>query len=352
MSEKLWCSLAPLLLPPSWLYRAGIYLRNLAYSSGYARITRLPVPVISVGNLSAGGTGKTPVTLSLANILQSEPYQAVPAIVSRGYHRKSSGYQLVSSGDGPLIDQLQSGDEPQIYANRLKHIPVAVDENRVRAGQTILRHFSLSTIVLDDAFQHRRLHRDLDIVLVDSDNSLYTERLLPAGYLREPITSLHRADLIVVTRFDANNAGKNSLFESLSHQFGAEKMLTCRTRTSRCYHLRDLKLMTLENLSKLVLLPFCGLARPEGFLNSVRQLGCQAPCLIRFPDHHQYHVRDVQRLAEAYTKSGVDYLITTEKDAVKLGGLFQALPILVLEIDIEWLSGMENLHRELSRIFD
>jgi len=339
----------PLLTALSWFYGAVAFLRNRFYDWGVWRTRRLPAAVVSVGNLSAGGTGKTPVTLALAQLLQRPPYSAKVAVLSRGYRRKSQGLQWVSAGAGSLCDWEASGDEPQIFARRLRGVPVAVDADRVRGGAALIKEYSPRVILLDDGFQHRRLARDLDIVLMDPQRDL-RDAVLPRGLLREPLSSLGRADLILLMAQEGESMVFEESWKYCADRYGEERLLACRSQRSACYELRSGEKVSLEGLSGVRLLPFCGIAKPENFLLTLGGLGAEIPILIRFRDHHVYSLRDLERLALVYAKQKAQYLITTEKDAVKLGGLFHALPILVLQTEIEWLRGIENLQRELNRI--
>jgi len=305
--------------------------------------------VVSVGNLSAGGTGKTPVTLALARLLQQPPYGVKVAVLSRGYRRKSKGFQWVSAGAGSLCDWEASGDEPQIFARRLHGVPVAVDADRVRGGAALVKEYSPRIILLDDGFQHRRLARDLDLVLIDPQRDP-KDRLLPRGLLREPLSSLGRADLVLLMAQDVDSAVFEQSWKYCADQYGEDRLIACRSHGSGCYELRSGENVPLEDLSGARLLPFCGIAKPENFLLTLGGLGAEIPVLIRFRDHHVYGLRDLERLAMVYARKKAQYLITTEKDAVKLSGLFHALPILVLQTEIEWLRGFENLQRELNRI--
>lgn len=350
MSEALWRKFSPFLTPFAWIYGQGVALRNLAYDRKLTRIHRLPIPVISIGNLTVGGTGKTPVALSLARMLRDPPYNLSPVVLSRGYRRRSSGYRLVGAGDGPLCRWEESGDEPQLYASKLSGVPVAVDADRVRGGRTLIEHFNPSVILLDDGFQHRRLHRDLDIVLLDEGCDLHCERLLPAGPLREPLSALQRADLIVLTNHQFGDEEADACWQVCAKQLGEERLLACRIRPSGCVHFRTGEHLPLNTLRQKRLVAFCGIARPDAFLNTLKQLGANLSYLIRFPDHHVYKPRDAEKLATSFATERADHLITTEKDAVKLSDLFQALPILVLQIEIEWLRGLENLKRKLYKL--
>lgn len=352
MSERLWKRARPLLKPFVPSYYFCVSARNALYNLNLKKSRSLPIPVVSVGNLTMGGTGKTPLTLALARKLQSSPFKKKPAILLRGYRRRSSGFRLVSDGKRLLCDVRTSGDEAQLYGSKLTGVPVAVDENRRRGGEALIAQFHPSVILLDDGFQHRRLQRDLDIVLVDAATPLNKLTLLPAGPLREPVSSLRRADLIILTDFNGNNALCQSNFEAAVSANGADKVLTCRTKISGCRSLATEKKTSLKSLRGKKLIPFCGLANPQKFSATLAKLNANIPYLIRFPDHHFYQTRDVERLAMTFNAARADYLITTAKDAVKLQGLFAALPILVLDIEIEWLSGQETLDTMLFNLFN
>ncbi len=352
MFEKIWQATRPLLFPLSLLYSLIIKIRNLLYDKRIFKVHELSTPVISIGNISVGGTGKTPVTLALCELIQKSPYKQKPAILSRGYGRKGSGYQVVCDGKKTVCDWATSGDETQIFAQRLKNIPVVVHENRVEGGVFLLDKFSPSVILLDDAFQHRRIHRDLDIVLIDCRSKPRDERLLPSGLLREPKSSQSRADLILLTHYQPEDVNSAELWNQLATQYGEERLSACRTKVARCSDLRTGKKISLSSLENKKMVGFCGIARPEGFASSLDHLGIDAPYIITFKDHHPYGVKDVERLAMTFNQVKAQYLITTEKDAVKLDGLFHALPILVLQIDIEWVRGFETIERELERLFN
>lgn len=351
ISDSLWHRVGPILSPFAWLYGMGVYVRNLTYDRGLARSVSLSIPVISVGNLTVGGTGKTPVTLRIARMLQNPPYSLTPAVLSRGYRRSSSGYHLVSSGEKALCDWRLSGDEAQLYARKLAGAYVAVDGDRVHGGRTLIERFSPSVLLLDDAFQHRRLHRDLDIVLVDKSIHSGKNHLLPAGPLREPASSLQRAHLIILTRYEPGEDESDDCWKALVARVGETRLAACRIRPQAYVQLRDDERLSPETLKGKRVVAFSGIARPERFESMLAQLKLEVVLSIRFPDHHHYRAGDAEKLAIAFTDKKADYLITTEKDGVKLGGLFKALPILALEIEIEWLKGLNNLKNQLDRLF-
>ena len=184
-----------LLFPLALFYWGAVLWRNLFYTIGFFVTRRLPVPVISVGNLTVGGTGKTPAVIYLAQKLQENGFK--PAVLSRGYGRNTTGTVVVSDGSKSLGGYEEGGDEPYLMANRLSGIPVVVDELRYRGGCFIVENFHPDVILLDDAFQHRALARDLDIVLLNSQDSPEAYKMLPYGKLREPPFHLRRADVLI-----------------------------------------------------------------------------------------------------------------------------------------------------------
>ncbi|TKJ42500.1 tetraacyldisaccharide 4'-kinase [candidate division LCP-89 bacterium B3_LCP] len=345
--ELFWNKISPLLIPFSWLYGIAVRFRNAAYERGLFRTERLNVPVISIGNLSVGGTGKTPVTLKIAQLLKGSPFNQKPAILSRGYGRKTKEYTLVSGGEDVLCDATESGDECQIYARRLPGIPVAVDADRVSGGRRLTESFDISLLLLDDAFQHRRIYRDLDIVLIDSRYPIWNEKLLPAGTLREYSPALERAHLIVLTNFQPEDKENSTLLNNCIERFGQESVATCRPCFHRSYLFRTGEEVSSEEISGSGMIGFCGIAKPQGFQSMLEGLGIDVLTIIHFSDHHNYKPSDVEKLATVLNRAQADYLVTTEKDAVKLGPLFQALPVLVIEIDIEWLEGFDYLQQKL-----
>ncbi len=350
MSEDLWRKARPFLLPFVPLYRVCAALRNASYDLGWKKIHHLPVPVISIGGITVGGAGKTPVTLDIARRIQRPPLRSRPAILLRGYRRRTSGYRLVSDGTRILYDVRDSGDEAQIYASKLRRVPVAVDADRCRGGMELVEQFHPAAILLDDGFQHRRLHRDLDIVLLDVHYRSNDRLLLPAGPRREPLSSLKRAHLIALTGYDPRDECCRRAREEIAALCGEERLLGCRTKIQSCRNLRTREKVPVRSLKGKKLIPFCGLANPDKFARTLVDLEAEIPYLIRFPDHHFYRARDAERLAMTFNAAQADFLITTDKDAVKLQGLFEALPILVLEIGINWVLGKERLEMALENL--
>jgi tetraacyldisaccharide 4'-kinase len=275
--------------PLTGLYGAGIALRNRLFDRGILPTMRLEQPVVSVGNLSAGGAGKTPFVIALGQLLKERGLHF--DVLSRGYGRKTSGV-LVVDPSGSASD---FGDEPLLIARRLA-VPVIVGESRYEAGRVAERKFQTQLHLLDDGFQHRSLARDFDIVLMASVD--FEDRLLPSGRLREPLSSLERADAIVVPKDLA-----------AEHSCQREKPVWRMTREI--------------SLSSVPPSPvaFCGLARPEQFFAQVRAAGIAPAAEVIFRDHHAYSKGDIQRLLTMRRKIGAGGFLTTEKDVINLGPL-------------------------------
>ena len=292
--------------PLTGLYSGASALRNSLFDRGVLQSRRLYQPVISVGNLSAGGAGKTPFVIALGELLKARGIRF--DVLSRGYRRKTRGV-LVVELDGRAAD---FGDEPLLIARRL-NVPVIVGERRYEAGRVAEQKFQPRLHLLDDGFQHRSLARDFDIVLLTADD--FRDRLLPSGRLREPLSSLARADAVV-----------------LPSGLSAEHLALPQKPIWRIE--RELLLPTLPAAP----VAFCGIARPEQFFAQVRAAGITPAAQLSFGDHHTYDGSDVQRLLAARAKLHASGFLTTEKDVVNLGPLqhdLEPLAIAVLKVTLD-----------------
>ena len=292
--------------PLTGIYGAASAFRNTLYDHHLLSSRRLERTVISVGNLSVGGSGKTPFVIALGELLQARGIRF--DVLSRGYRRETRGV-LVVEQDGEASD---FGDEPLLIARRL-NVPVVVGENRYDAGRLAEKQFDTQLHILDDGFQHRELARDLDIVLLTG--SEFEDRLLPSGRLREPLSALGRADVIVVP-------------SEMAFDHAALGGKTVR-RMSREIAVAD------PPKSPIV---FCGIARPQQFFAQVRALGISPAAEIVFRDHYAYRPSDLERLVAQHKRLSADGFLTTEKDAVNLGSLreeIKPLAIAVLKLSLE-----------------
>jgi len=326
-----------LLVGLSLLYGGVLELRALLYRLGVRRRYRAPVPVISVGNLTAGGTGKTPITDLLVKALLQRGRH--PAVVSRGYGREvQAPVEVVSRGTGPELDPQHAGDEPYLLARRNPLAIVVVAARRAAGIEQAVR-LGADVIVLDDAFQHLAVARDLDIVLLDAQAPLGNGMLLPAGVLREFPAALQRASLAVVTRSEAPPAADRLR--------GIPLIATGQGLAAEGWDLSG-RPWPRGDLAQRKVGAFCGIADPEKFFRELERCGVTLQRRLAFPDHVCYDVDARRRLAEL--AAGLDVLVTTEKDAVKLAGAELDFPCIALPLEVSLLRGEETLARRLDEI--
>jgi tetraacyldisaccharide 4'-kinase len=303
----------------SSIFGASVRVRNALYDRSIIHARELCGPVISVGNLSVGGSGKTPFVLLLGEMLKK---RGVPFdILSRGYGRTKRGVAQVDPGGSPR----DFGDEPLLMARRLE-VPVIVGEDRYEAGRFAEEKWGAQVHLLDDGFQHRSLARDFDIVLVTPEDT--RDRLLPAGRLREPLSSLSRADAVVLT----SGASSDS--------FPSHGKLVWRVR-------RGISLTTVPARAVV----FCGIARPQNFLLQLRTAGVEPVAQAFFRDHHAYTERDIEDLLKLRQQSEAESFVTTEKDAINLDGYLQALqPLTVIPVRMELMDAANAVDTMLRMI--
>jgi tetraacyldisaccharide 4'-kinase len=312
-------------------YAAGLSSYLCLERVGLRRRTVTPVPVISIGNLSVGGTGKTPATIEVARMLQDLGYR--PAILSRGHGGSASSRSgIVSNGSGDiLLDVVQSGDEPMMLAKALPGVPVLVGKDRRKTATIAVREFSPDLLILDDGFQYWQLYRDLDIVLLDSHIPFANSHCLPRGLLREPMKNLNRAKVVLITRAsDVDEEQRSSIVREVSllapsaHVFFADHLPGNVLRKNPLAHLMQ------EPLAPLAI---SGIASPHSFALSLSRAGIGPVETMSFADHHFYDAADATRIVGKMTNVGAQSIITTEKDFVKMDRLLQGVPIFTLPVD-------------------
>jgi tetraacyldisaccharide 4'-kinase len=346
-------SLANVLLAFSRPYGAAMRLRRLFYTQGLFASYRLPCFVISVGNLSLGGTGKTPMVLYLGEMLRTMGYH--PAVVSRGYKGlyENRG-AVISDGRTLLCDARSAGDEPYLLANLLQGVPVVVGKDRVAAGHVALEKFTPDVLLLDDAFQHLRVQRDLNLLLLDAGNPFGNSYVAPRGPLREPICALSYADALIMTRcgnstsfhYDdlAKRVSPRPVFRS-SHRSVVRGLLKAGQKPGAVLadHLnRDQS----GHPSGRRGFAFSGLARNHEFQESLSKLGLRIDGAMGFKDHHPYDPDDAKRIARAAQAAGSDYLVTTDKDYVRLPQKKSyPLDLVVMGIEIDFKTDHERWRR-------
>ena len=343
-----------LLTPLSYIYAVLIKMRGWLYDCGILKQKQLPCGVISVGNIVAGGTGKTPVVIWIAKYLQNEGFQV--GVLLRGYGREDRhSILVVSDGKQILIPPTESGDEASMIARKLPGIPVVVGRDRYSAGLEVVQLWGHAegVLILDDGFQRRQLERDLDILTIDSIQPFGTGKLLPAGTLREPKTALKRTDVLLLTRTDLAAESINS------KQFGQRKQVfqTCHQPT-KLYQLSTGEECALNLLEGQRILAVCGIGNPEAFAGTLRQLEPKAVELLAFPDHHRYSLADLNDISARARDIGVNIVVTTEKDSQKLEvfaataefSLPESLQFFVLEIELEITTNPEALEKRLRQV--
>lgn len=305
----------------AWGYFAVIARRNLAYDRGWKPTLSVAVPVISLGNITTGGTGKTPIGAFLAERLQSQGWR--PAIVSRGYRRLND----------------QCNDEQLVLKQLLPNVPQIMNRDRVAGARSAISGHGCDLILLDDGFQHRRLHRDLDIVLIDATQPWGFGHLLPRGLLREPLSSLGRADLVMITRCDQVAESERTQIRAMLQIWrGVADAVEMRFRPRRLRTAAG-EFLPLSALLGRNCLAFCGIGNPRGFQQTLQSLGVNSDPLI-FPDHHHYQPADLDRIVDHANRTKTEILVTTQKDLVKfsdtrLGGF----PVYAIEIAAEIVTG-------------
>ncbi|MGA9406973.1 MAG: tetraacyldisaccharide 4'-kinase, partial [Bacteroidota bacterium] len=261
----------PALLPFSWLYGCGVVLRNLLYDWKIFRTESVGVPVISVGNITTGGTGKTPVVELIARLLQGKNIRS--AVVSRGYKRETQGLVEISDGSSLKATSREAGDEAFQLATQLRKTIVVVDEQRVRGARYAVSKLNAQAIVLDDGFQHRALHRDVDIVLIDADRSPFTMALLPAGHRRDTLHSLKRANAVLLTKVKpVSNIDKlKDLIRRYSHAeiFSSSYTVSAFRRAKTGFS------VDLNSVKGKHAVAFCGIGQPESFKESLEGIGIE-----------------------------------------------------------------------------
>ncbi len=339
--------------PLELLYYAG-YSIHKWHGTKIRKI--LPNKVISIGNITLGGTGKTPAAMALARKAVTMGFQ--PCILTRGYKGKAEGPCFVSRGDGPLIDAYQAGDEAMLMAETLPDVPIVKGKNRYEAGMFVIEKLqspvpglqSQFLFILDDGFQHWALHRDKDILLIDGTNPFGNRKLLPLGTLREPLTAMKRADIMVITNISSTHpppsrgegkgesvnsreASVRSLTEEIRKYASATPLYFAKHRPT-AFITTSGNTFALSDMKHKKIFGFCGIGNPDSFKKNLLSLSAELKGLMIFRDHYQYKMPDFQRITGNANKSGADWIVTTEKDIMRLKGF--SLPDNLLALRIEF----------------
>ena len=320
----------PLLAPFSVLFLGILLWRDFLFKLGVLSKRKLPCKVISVGNISTGGTGKTPLIITLTRFFQKRGISV--GILSRGYRRKSSGFLLVTDGFSEPPPWELCGDEPALMAKKLEGIPIVVDKKRFRGGSFLVEHFNPDIILLDDAFQHNSLYRDVDIVLVNSSDRPKDHKLLPTGNLREPWSCIKRADLVLLSKtnlteessFIKNKLEKTSLPFFYSSIDLNPALVNCHNNTT----------MSVKKLKGTRVLLVSAIGDPDGFHSLVQKTGADILKYLIYRAHYSYTKNDLKAIRKIKEEVNADLIITTEKDLLKLKDFSRDMPIHALRIGL------------------
>jgi len=308
--------LLPILLSGcSQVYSLVLSLRNFCFKTGFFKTRRVDCKVISIGNITVGGTGKTPMAITVTKILKETGFR--PAVLSRGYGGKSTRkINIVSDGKTIFCNPDEVGDEPCLLAGILEDVPVLTNPDRYAAGNLAIEKLGVNVIVLDDGFQHRSLHRDINIALLDAVRPFGNGFLIPRGPLREKPVSLERADLIILTRSDSNSAASETM---LKKQFPAKKIMRAQHEPECIVDHSTGEIYPVSFISGKRVAAFCGIAAPGSFRSLIEKLGGKVVFFEDFPDHHRYTLADIDYLIGKSRDNSPDIILTTDKDRIKLG---------------------------------
>ena len=290
-------------------------MRHVAYRRGWLKIRRLNRPVVSVGNLSVGGTGKTPLVILMAKTLLAVGHR--PSILTRGYGRRGGkGPIVLDPGADLIFDPRKVGDEPAALAAALPDVPIIVSPDRFRAGIIGEQEFQASVHLLDDGFQHLALYRDLDVVLLDITRPLSDLALLPAGRSREPFSALRRAHWVILTRTELGDAGGlQARVQALNPR---ARIFHCSTKFAGLVEARSGLPESLENLLRKKVWAFCGIGNPAAFFADLRSWGFSVVAESVFPDHHAYRRHEMDNIFALSRRAGAEAILTTQKDLMNL----------------------------------
>jgi len=337
--------------PLSLVYYIVIKLRNILFDKGIFSETKCGAKVISIGNITVGGSGKTPAVIYVIEILKNAGKKA--GVLSRGYRRKSKGYLLVSDGNGIKCSVDECGDE-MYYLSTDTNAASAVCERRVKGAENFLRDVKLDTIVLDDAFQHRWLHRDLDILIMDQRFLAKTEsldmNLLPLGMMREPFSAIERADIIIINR---KFSCKKQIPQKLQKYFEGKEIFSGYYKAKGFYDVKNFQYYPVHDFVGQKSLIVCGIARPYSFLGILEQNNIDFTNKMIFSDHKDYTIKEVQAIRKQFYDTNAQSVLTTQKDAVKFSKFSKELDdidIYFLKIELE-IEEEELFKDKLNKIY-
>jgi tetraacyldisaccharide 4'-kinase len=347
----------------SFVYERIVQLRLYSYRKRIFRERTLGCLVISIGNLTVGGTGKTPIVEKFARALQgggrrvailSRGYKSVPKPSKRSFlerlrHGTEDPPRVVSDGQSLLLDSLTAGDEPYMLAHNLKDVIVLVDKDRVKSGIMAIDKWNVDTLLLDDGLQYLHLKHRLDIVLIDRQAPFGNEFLLPRGTLREPPRNLRRASYIFITK--STGESNQALIERIRKYNRTAEIIECTHKPLYLQNIVTGEQLPLERLRGTYIGSLCGIAAPESFEGGLRNLGAHVDLAKHYIDHHRYTEAELQSFINRCIRRDLEMIVTTEKDAVRMPRLGETpVPIYFLRVEIDILSGHESWEQCVARI--
>ena len=355
--------LRSLLYGLSLIYERGVQLRLWLYRKRVFRERALGCLVISIGNLTVGGTGKTPIVEKFARALQgggrrvailSRGYKSVPRPSKRGLlarlrNMNADPPRVVSDGQSLLLDSLRAGDEPYMLAQNLKNVVVLVDKDRVKSGLFAIELMNVDTLLLDDGLQYLHLKHRLDIVLIDRQAPFGNEFLLPRGTLREPPRNLRRASYVFITK--STGQSNDQLIKRIRRYNRTAEIIECAHQPLHLQNVATSEIVSLDKLSGAFIGSICGIAAPDSFEGGLKELGARIEIAKRYIDHHRYTEAELRSFINRCIRRDLEMIVTTEKDAVRFPLLGKTeVPIFFLRVEIEILSGHETWEQCVSRI--
>lgn len=355
---------AALLRTLSWLFRVIVMLRYFLYRKRILRDSFLGCLVVAVGNLTVGGTGKTPVVEIFARNLAQRGRRV--AILSRGYGSKSEKGlvrfirwlthsappppRVVSDGETIFLTAEEAGDEPVMLARNLPGVAVIVDKDRVKAGQYAIRKFGADVLLLDDGFQYLPLRGQLNLLLIDKTNPFGNGQLLPRGILREPVSHMKRASYVFLTKSDGSGPGE---IASVIERYKPEcEIIECTHKPQFLQECFSQNRLPLNAMNSLPVAAFSGIAVPESFEGFLQRYGAKIVFNRRFIDHHRFNQFELERIYNQARAAGASMIVTTEKDAVRVLPEWRPhfIPLYFLRLEVELISGARDFHEAVSRI--
>jgi tetraacyldisaccharide 4'-kinase len=314
-------------------YSLAVILRNFLYSKRWLKIHTADAPVISIGNITTGGTGKTPLVIWICRFLQNKNIPC--AILTRGYKTTQNS----------KLKTQNYIDEPAILAESCPQAKVIVNPDRVEAAAEAVDKFGAEVLIMDDGFQHRRLHRDLDIVTIDATCPFGYEKLLPAGLLREPVASLKRADTAVLTRCNQIRESELSRIEKKLQLINPDMIIARSIHSPICVKSTAGEKITIERLKGRKIFAFCGIGNPDAFLNTVRNTGVNLVGSKIYNDHHHYTDSDIDDIHSQANRLGADLILSTQKDHMQYAicNTQHDIPFAYLAVEIKFITGEDKL---------